>query len=77
MKSDHGRPTLSTMSRVKISLSIDSDLLRAVEEEASRTGKWKSEVLEEALRFYFGPHRRASMIELIQEDVEWGLRGHD
>ena len=65
------------MSRVKISLSIDSDLFRAVEEEASRTGKRKSEVVEEALRLYFGPHHRALMIELIQEDVEWGLRGHD
>ena len=65
------------MSRVKTTLSIDSDLLRAVEAEASRTGKGTSEVVEEALRFYFGSHREALMTELIREDVEWGLRGRD
>jgi len=45
---------MSNMSRVKTTLSIESDLLRAVEAEASRTGKRKSELVEEALRSYFG-----------------------
>lgn len=40
---------MKAMSRVKTTLSIESELLRAVEAEASRTGKRRSELVEEAL----------------------------
>jgi len=45
---------MNDMGRVNTTLSIESELLRAVEAEASRTGKRRSELVEEALRSYFG-----------------------
>ena len=38
------------MSRVRTTLTIDAELLRAVKVRAARTGKGDSEVIEEAVR---------------------------
>jgi hypothetical protein len=38
------------MSKVRTTLTIDEDVLRAVKVKAARTGKGDSEVIEEALR---------------------------
>jgi plasmid stability protein len=38
------------MAKAKITLSIDEDLLRRVRVRAARTGRTRSDVLEEALR---------------------------
>jgi len=38
------------MARVRTTLTVDADLLRAVKVRAARTGKGDSEVIEEALR---------------------------
>jgi hypothetical protein len=38
------------MSKVRTTLTVDADILRAVKVRAARTGKGDSEVIEEALR---------------------------
>ena len=38
------------MAKVRTTLTIDADVLRAVKVRAARTGKGDSEVIEEALR---------------------------
>jgi len=38
------------MSKVRTTLTIDEDVLRAVKVRAARTGKGDSEVIEEAIR---------------------------
>jgi Ribbon-helix-helix protein, copG family len=38
------------MTKVRTTLTVDSDVLRAVRVRAARTGKGDSEVIEEALR---------------------------
>ena len=38
------------MAKVRTTLTVDADLLRAVKVRAARTGKGDSEVIEEALR---------------------------
>ncbi len=38
------------MSKVRTTLTIEQDVLRAVKVRAARTGKGESEVIEEALR---------------------------
>jgi len=38
------------MTRVRTTLTVDADVLRAVKVKAARTGKGDSEVIEEALR---------------------------
>jgi hypothetical protein len=38
------------MAKVRTTLTIDSDVLRAVKVRAARTGKGDSEVIEEAVR---------------------------
>jgi metal-responsive CopG/Arc/MetJ family transcriptional regulator len=38
------------MAKVRTTLTVDEDLLRAVKVRAARTGKGDSEVIEEALR---------------------------
>ena len=42
------------MSKVRTTLTIDEDLLRAVKVRGARTGKGDSEVIEEALRRELG-----------------------
>jgi hypothetical protein len=42
------------MPKVRTTLTIDDDLLRAVKVRAARTGKGDSEVIEEALRRELG-----------------------
>ena len=42
------------MAKVRTTLTIDEDLLRAVKVRAARTGKGDSQVIEEALRRDFG-----------------------
>ena len=41
---------MPTMTKVRTTLTIDSDVMRAVKVQAARTGKGDSEVIEEALR---------------------------
>jgi hypothetical protein len=38
------------MAKVRTTLTVDADLLRAVKVRAARTGKGDSEVIEEAIR---------------------------
>ena len=42
------------MAKVRTTLTVDEDVLRAVKVRAARTGKGDSEVIEEALRRQFG-----------------------
>ncbi len=42
------------MSKVRTTLTIDADVLRAVKVRGARTGKGDSEVIEEALRRELG-----------------------
>jgi len=42
------------MARVRTTLTIDEDVLRAVKVRAARTGKGDSEVIEEAVRSELG-----------------------
>jgi hypothetical protein len=42
------------MARVRTTLTIDEDVLRAVKVRAARTGKGESQVIEEALRRELG-----------------------
>jgi metal-responsive CopG/Arc/MetJ family transcriptional regulator len=42
------------MAKVRTTLTIDEDVLRAVKVRAARTGKGDSEVIEEALRRELG-----------------------
>ena len=42
------------MARVRTTLTIDEDVLRAVKVHAARTGKGDSQVIEEALRRELG-----------------------
>lgn len=42
------------MSKTRTTVTLDSDLLRAVKVRAARTGKGDSEVIEEALRRQLG-----------------------
>jgi len=42
------------MTRVRTTLTIDEDVLRAVKVRAARTGKGDSQVIEEALRRELG-----------------------
>jgi len=42
------------MAKVRITLTIDDEVLRAVEVRGARTGKGDSEVIEEALRRQLG-----------------------
>jgi hypothetical protein len=42
------------MAKVRTTLTVDADLLRAVKVRAARTGKGDSEVIEEAIRRDFG-----------------------
>lgn len=42
------------MSKVRTTLTIDEDILRAVKVRAARTGKRDGEVIEEALRRQLG-----------------------
>lgn len=42
------------MSKVRTTLTIEDDVLRAVKVRAARTGKGDSEVIEEALRRQLG-----------------------
>jgi hypothetical protein len=50
------------MAKVRTTLTIDEDVLRAVKVRAARTGKHESEVIEEALRRGLG----FDMLEHIQ-----------
>jgi hypothetical protein len=54
------------MTKVRTTLTVDADLLRAVKVRAARTGKGDSEVIEEAIRRDFG-------IELL--DRIWAANG--
>jgi hypothetical protein len=40
----------ATMSKIRTTLTIDEEILRAVKVRAARTGKGDSQVIEEALR---------------------------
>ena len=42
------------MTKVRTTLTIDADVLRAVKVRAARTGRGDSEVIEEALRHELG-----------------------
>jgi ribbon-helix-helix CopG family protein len=42
------------MSKVRTTLTIDEDVLRAVKVQSARTGKGDSQVIEEALRRQLG-----------------------
>ena len=54
------------MAKVRTTLTVDADLLRAVKVRAARTGKGDSEVIEEALRRDLG-------LELL--DRIWAANG--
>ena len=42
------------MTKTRTTLTVESDVLRAVKVRAARTGKGESQVIEEALRRYLG-----------------------
>ncbi|MGH8924616.1 MAG: ribbon-helix-helix protein, CopG family [Acidimicrobiia bacterium] len=42
------------MSKIRTTLTIDEEILRAVKVHAARTGKGDSELIEEALREHLG-----------------------
>ena len=55
------------MTKTRVTLSIDDDVLRAARISAARKGKRDSEVVEDALRDYLG----FGVIERIQEKSEF------
>jgi hypothetical protein len=56
------------MSKVRTTLTVDEDVLRAVKVRAARTGKGDSEVIEEALRRDLG----LDLLERLWERADLG-----
>lgn len=56
------------MAKVRTTLTVDEDVLRAVRVRAARTGKRDSEVIEEALRRQLG----LDLLERLWERADLG-----
>ena len=65
------------MAKVRTTLTVDADLLRAVKVRAARTGKGDSEVIEEAIRRDLGLElldRIWAANSLAEDDaLAWGV----
>ncbi len=58
------------MTKTRTTLTVESDILRAVKVRAARTGKGESQVIEEALRLYLG-------LDLLDKIWEHGTMNED
>jgi hypothetical protein len=63
----------ATMPKVRTTLTIDEQVLRAVKVRAARTGKGESEVIEEALRRELGFDLLAGLWQRYDADEALGL----
>lgn len=77
------------MPKVKVSLTLDREILAAVDREARRTGRNRSQVIGESLRSRASERRRIALERQIEEyyaaqsaserreDAEWATLGDE
>ncbi len=61
---------------------LKAEIPQALREEAERfiEAGWHRNIdslVTDALRRYLDAHSEASMVQFLEEDIEWGLRGSD